>query len=290
VQPCWVWRRTLEKTPNSGVGGIIFDKSSCRFWVDSGNQWIGPGNVKSNYRSCLISRNSNLAPGALYIPEKLQFIPWAFSKVSKWIVNGFGKHRPDLGAVALLGPYLWDLESILCLRGLRKILTTHLHRTCAHIWVIRSFPNGQFIVPGTTPKFPGVNEAINRTVALVRRERKASEVTSGFLGTISRLESASVLPKPVTVPPGAKDPQDQGVGPHGWYSCQQEHQLNSYKLHTISWLCNSWMAHTFPGSAFWSLYTYNLLHQAIPGWALTWGHCSKIGHDRLACQIKNNPV
>jgi hypothetical protein len=47
-----------------------------------------------------------------------------------------GTHVLDPGAITLLGPYFWILESIFCLRS-RKALTKYLHQTCAQICVIR---------------------------------------------------------------------------------------------------------------------------------------------------------
>ena len=80
-----------------------------------------------------------------------------------------GTHWLDLGAVALLGPYFWILESIFCLLSSRKALTRHLHQTCAQTCVIRYSRKGKAIASGTALEVPGVGESVNRNMTLVPR-------------------------------------------------------------------------------------------------------------------------
>jgi hypothetical protein len=99
-----------------------------------------------------------------------------------------GTHWLDRGAVLLLGPYFWILESIFCLLRSRKALTRHLHHTGAQICVIQSLPERQAIAPGTALEVPGVDNSVSRNMTLVprgggTRPQKLRRVSRGLCGS-----------------------------------------------------------------------------------------------------------
>jgi hypothetical protein len=121
-------RRLLAEENTSRAGEGLWQTP---VWT-LGIHMLNLGNPKAFLGPVYPLGNTIWLPGLLPISRKMKIYPWDLH--STFLAErklALGTHWLDLGAVALLGPYFWTLESISCLLGSQKALTRHPHQTSA---------------------------------------------------------------------------------------------------------------------------------------------------------------